>query len=508
MELFEDAMRQRGFAVVSPSAEAWTAAGVNKGLKAQADFATWLTQIGRCKYFIAANRWDSPGQNIAEAAMMGALVIGSPHRSNIRSLCDPFLFATSLQEVVLKIDHLEQHSHLAADLLGFTNSQLDLYDLRSSPDALQLLQRVAVSQPALAADSAIRCGLKWSTVTEHGGPPAGYITYALPEAPMPTRYSARHFVDRAPRESSGKRARVSSKCRPVGNVPVLRHIFQPAEANEWGAAIPTDKLLQLTFAEISAGTMCENSECGLFKLSPLRFIDVGSQVGLFSLLAKWWPAGNVVVDAFEPYRPSFECLRGNIEENNLTSTVTAHHAAVGKADDWLEMNIWPANPGLNTLGKDPLRFNKSAVAAVERVRVVTLDSMFLHSDVTVALIKLDVEGCECDVLEGARGIIERDRPDILLEVTFQNLKQCGHSWERLVAMLAPAYLVVAAHPSYEDFLLRHHEEALAGSYLNAEFGQWVRPRNLTDFLVDSDNISEDAWYTFVLDRAVWWPGSR
>jgi FkbM family methyltransferase len=495
MELFEDVMQQRGFAMLSPHLSSRDAAGTSPG-GGQPNFATWLAQLGRCKYFIAVNRWDSPGQNLAEAAIMGALVLGSPHRSNLRNLVDPFLFASSLEEVVLKIDHLEAHAGLAADLLSFTNNQLDLYDFRSSPDALQLLRRVAASVPALAAESATRCGLEWSAVND---PPAGFITYALPRTPYPTRHSPPHFMDRTSGKTSGKHARVSSKCRAVGHVPLLRHIFQPAEANEWGAAIPTDKLLQLTFAEISAAAIVASP------LSPVRFVDVGSQVGLFSMLAKWWPAGKVVVDAFEPYGPSFECLRGNIEENKLSGRVRAHHAAVSSAEGWLEMNVWPANPGLNTLGIEPLRFNKSAAAVVERVRAVTLDSMFLESDLTVALIKIDVEGCECEVLKGARGILERDRPDILLEVNFQNLKQCGHSWEHLVAMLAPTYFVAAAHPSYEDFLLRHHSEGTA-SWRSGELGDWTPPRNLTDFLVDSETISEDDWYGFVLDRAVWYSG--
>ena len=70
---------------------------------------------------------------------------------------DPFLFASSLEEAILKIDHLEGHPNMHDEMLSFTDQQLMDYDAGAAPNAYQLLERVRNSGGANTSE----CGYGW-----------------------------------------------------------------------------------------------------------------------------------------------------------------------------------------------------------------------------------------------------------------------------------------------------------------------------------------------------------
>jgi FkbM family methyltransferase len=75
--------------------------------------------------------------------------------------------------------------------------------------------------------------------------------------------------------------------------------------------------------------------------------------------------------------------------------------------------------GLATVGT-PARFEP---VDEYHVAAYTLDD---YLDCKVGLLKIDVEGAELMVLQGGRRILERDRPDILLEYWPENTAQLGY----------------------------------------------------------------------------------
>jgi FkbM family methyltransferase len=61
-----------------------------------------------------------------------------------------------------------------------------------------------------------------------------------------------------------------------------------------------------------------------------------------------------------------------------------------------------------------------------RTRIDTVDAWCARHDVGhVAFIKVDVEGFEPAVIEGARAIVDRDRPSLLLEIEDRHLVRYG-----------------------------------------------------------------------------------
>jgi len=151
-------------------------------------------------------------------------------------------------------------------------------------------------------------------------------------------------------------------------------------------------------------------------------LDVGANVGWYSVLLSRLvgPAG--AVHAFEPVPVTAEILAHVVKGLHLTN-VHVHRSALADCEAVRVMEI-PRDPGgaddlyLAHLlpGPDPSRPGV-------RVAVTTLDSLRAAGLARVAFIKCDVEGAELLVLRGAARLLAADHPGILCEV-------CEHS-ERL-----------------------------------------------------------------------------
>lgn len=146
----------------------------------------------------------------------------------------------------------------------------------------------------------------------------------------------------------------------------------------------------------------------LDRLTPGRdgtAVDVGANRGIYSYaLSKLYSR----VLAFEPNPELASFARGK-----LPSNVELHEVAVGARDDRKLLHI-PHDGKGNTLHLVASLIPRDDVQAHQvSVAVRSLDSFDMQS---VRFIKIDVEGAELDVLDGAARILERDRPVLLVEL--------------------------------------------------------------------------------------------
>lgn len=130
------------------------------------------------------------------------------------------------------------------------------------------------------------------------------------------------------------------------------------------------------------------------------FVDVGANSGYYSLLASNLIGKSGLVYSFEPHPETFERLRENIRLNEVDN-VKAHNIAISSYDGKGTLNVSKSSDGLNSLKFIPL-----AAGKIE-IDVRKLDSIL--SEMTINAIKIDAEGAELDIIQGASELISRSR---------------------------------------------------------------------------------------------------
>jgi len=144
----------------------------------------------------------------------------------------------------------------------------------------------------------------------------------------------------------------------------------------------------------------------------MTFVDIGANVGLFSIpAAKKIQQGNVY--AFEPALWTFERLTKNARLNNVRNLVSLRSAVGDYTGDAILQINGPGKDGLNTIGKSA--DEDSEVVDTQSVPITTLDDFTRRHFISrVDVMKVDIEGAELFAFRGAADLLARpDAPLIL-----------------------------------------------------------------------------------------------
>jgi FkbM family methyltransferase len=154
-------------------------------------------------------------------------------------------------------------------------------------------------------------------------------------------------------------------------------------------------------------------------------VDVGAHAGYYTLLAAALAGPRGGVWAFEPDPRNCRCLRRQVKVNRLPNVVVEEAAVADR--EGRQAFRFGSGSGTGALGGD----------GDITVRTVTLDSA-LAGRVHPSLIKIDAEGAEARVLEGARNILDTARPTIILSTHGAEVhRDCVRFLERLAYRLRP-----------------------------------------------------------------------
>jgi FkbM family methyltransferase len=150
---------------------------------------------------------------------------------------------------------------------------------------------------------------------------------------------------------------------------------------------------------------CETSLLTKLLLPGQTFIDVGANIGYFSILAAKKVGSSGRVLAIEPEPHNFELLSQNVKINQLCN-VTLANVALGESPGTAQLFCSPQNFGDHRLYADADSGDRQAVNAT----MVRLDDLIDQYGLTsVDLIKMDVQGYECYVLAGMRRLLGTNR---------------------------------------------------------------------------------------------------
>ena len=156
--------------------------------------------------------------------------------------------------------------------------------------------------------------------------------------------------------------------------------------------------------------------CGL-KLVPFvkdyiqgkGFIDGGACIGDSAFIfEKYYNPGCVY--AFEPLKENIEYINKTIEMNNLKH-IQPVKSALGDKEEEIELSY---NPN-DISGTSFIHDNKMSTAK-ETITITTIDKYVKENNINLGLIKLDVEGYESNVINGAIQSIKQYRPVMLISI--------------------------------------------------------------------------------------------
>jgi FkbM family methyltransferase len=168
-------------------------------------------------------------------------------------------------------------------------------------------------------------------------------------------------------------------------------------------------------------------------------IDAGASTGMFTVAAAMrYPDARI--HAFEPSPRQRILFQRNVRLNRVVPRVTVWPLGLWNVEGMLAFRTHGSMSSF-----EPVSMLPAGLPFAERVRVTTLDRW--AGAMTVDLIKMDIEGAELEALAGAREVLARDRPDVLVQA--YHPRDGARTLERCAAVLAELGYdarEVAGHP--------------------------------------------------------------
>ncbi len=162
------------------------------------------------------------------------------------------------------------------------------------------------------------------------------------------------------------------------------------------------------------------------------FVDAGAFHGWYTLLASRQVGAGGQVLAFEPNPYTFAILRRNIDLNGCRN-VRALNVALSNAEERRWLYLGPDDGSQSSLAPAADGLGR------EEIHTRRLDDVLVELGVQrVDFMKIDVQGAEASLLEGAAAVLQRSRPVIVFELAPELARDMGLSergaWDFLAGL--------------------------------------------------------------------------
>lgn len=182
-------------------------------------------------------------------------------------------------------------------------------------------------------------------------------------------------------------------------------------------------------------------------------LDIGSNIGYFSILLSDLVGSEGMVYCFEPDPITFATLDKNIKANRLSNVITEQVAVSDRSSA-----AFLRRDKFNNLDHR-LVFEPDITANIA-ISTVSLDDYFLKNHVEVNFIKMDIQGAELLALEGMQGVLKKAKElRLLIEFWPLGLEQCS-------GKDSAANLLKKLHDLFDEILLVEPESGKLNTFID------------------------------------------
>jgi len=155
----------------------------------------------------------------------------------------------------------------------------------------------------------------------------------------------------------------------------------------------------------------------------MNVINIGANVGYFTLFAAREVGSSGKVIAFEPKEENVKFLRKNVEENKYTNVNVIHKAVTNKNEE-TKLLVGPSSAWNFIIQKDMKNFPQ------ESVTTTTIDEFLKDHPMKIDFVLMDAEGSEPYILEGMNETVTQNpNLQIITEYNPHALKELGKNGE-------------------------------------------------------------------------------
>lgn len=151
--------------------------------------------------------------------------------------------------------------------------------------------------------------------------------------------------------------------------------------------------------------------------------DVGANTGIYTLLTCFAGTADQKVVAFEPTARAYARVLENCNVNGIIDRVTIEKTALSNRVGTFEFLHFENATRISSGASYVEGFSPFAPQSSELCVATTLDTYIAETGIVPDLLKIDVEGAEVDVMEGARDLIGRRSATFIVEVLSQTVDQ-------------------------------------------------------------------------------------
>ena len=225
----------------------------------------------------------------------------------------------------------------------------------------------------------------------------------------------------------------------------------------------------------------EEYETEIFKelVKPSNVIVVvGANIGYYTLIAARILNGTGWIYAFEPEPHNFEILVKNIRLNGFRN-ITASQLALSDTNGREKLFLDRSNFGCPSFAEMNIERKNRYV----EVDTITLDAYFEKTVCSkIDLLKIDAQGAEGRIVQGAKGILKRLAPRIVMEFWPYGLRNVGTDPDALLTILQET--------GYKAKVIDRERKRVVASDIRElllEYERQYNGKGFADLLLEKDN---------------------